>query len=209
MLERTYWAAAHSSSSPTEFFNASHLFHKAGQRRQGMIAETHGAQAYHSSKKLIGIYLQTPCIEFIFHPLMRDGQPGALQVMECLKTTPSSFHLMSKRSKLVSALVLAQHGASQGRSASTRAVDFALISYSDYAHPFTSSETNTTSLELKQGQKHLQCLYFCFLLVPPQQGYFLSQIYYYFFLISPVAELVNSVAIRCLISKAAILQPAT
>lgn len=107
----------------------------------------------------------------------------------------------------MSALLLAQHGASQGRSDSTRAVDFALISYSDYAHPFTSSEINTTSLELKQGQKHLQCLYLCFLLVPSLQGYLLSQIY--FFLISPVAELVNLVAIRCLISKAAILQPVT
>lgn len=99
MLENTYRAAAHSSSSPTGLFKSSHLFRKAGQRQQGMIAETHGAQVYHSSKKLSGKYLQTTCIEFIFLPPMRDGQSGALQVMECLKTTPSSFHLMSKRSK--------------------------------------------------------------------------------------------------------------
>lgn len=89
----------HTVPAHQQRFNASHLFHQAGQRRQGMIAETHGAQAYHSSKKLLGKYLQTPCIEFIFLPPMRDGQSAALQVMECLKTTPSSFHLMSKRSK--------------------------------------------------------------------------------------------------------------
>lgn len=108
----------------------------------------------------------------------------------------------------MSTLALAQHRASQRRSASSRTVDFALISYSDHAYPFTSPESKTTSLELEQGQKHLQCLYLHFSLVPPLQVYLLSQIVIIYFFFS-VAEFVNLVAIRCLISKAAILQPAT